>query len=35
VNDLALANSAGVGKEFFLEVLGNPFLDDDVVGVVL
>lgn len=34
-NDLALAKPAGVREEFFLEVLGDPFLNYDIVGIAL
>lgn len=32
---LVLTDSLGVGEEFFLEVLGDPSFDDDIVGVLL
>jgi hypothetical protein len=34
-DDFALAQASGVREEFFLEVFGDPALDDDVVGVAL
>lgn len=33
--DLAVADALGVGEELFLEVFGDPSLDDDVVAVTL
>lgn len=33
--DFAFADTLGVAEEFFLEVLGDPALDDDVVAVPL
>lgn len=33
--DLALADPLGVTEEFFLEVLGDPSLDDYVVAIGL
>lgn len=32
---LVLADASSVREEFFLEVLGDPSFDDDVVGVLL
>ena len=34
-DQLALADPAGVREELFLEVFGDPALDDDVVAVAL
>lgn len=34
-DQLAIAETAGVGKELFLEVFGDPALDDDVVAIAL
>lgn len=33
--ELVLAYAAGVGKELLGEVFCNPFLDDEVLGVIL
>lgn len=34
-DEFAIANAPGVGKELFLEVLGDPLLDDNVVAIAL
>ena len=34
-DQLAIAETAGVGKELFLEIFGDPALDDDVVAIAL
>jgi hypothetical protein len=33
--NLALTDPPGVGEQFLLEVLRDPFLNDDIVGVIL